>query len=137
MVQTAAHLTDHVFPRLQVRQWVLAGAKTTNVSRFRVWPIAGWIQLQTLLQQIFHTSGYVGNGNLPFSYLIDPTIPEEWRVAVELDHKLVTRALALEDTCTGERNVCLHKIDFLITEIGDDAINMLRTIKCGPDPKNS
>jgi hypothetical protein len=24
MVETAAHLTDHLFPRLSVRQWVLA-----------------------------------------------------------------------------------------------------------------
>ena len=136
MVKTAAHLTDRVFPRMQVRQWVLAGAKTTNVCRFRVWPIAGWSQLQKLLQQIFHASGYVGNGNLLFSYLIDPTIPEEWRVAVELDHKLVTRALALEDTCTGERDVCMHKMDFLIAETGDGAVNMMRIIKRALDPKN-
>jgi hypothetical protein len=27
MVETAAHLTDHVFPRLQVRQWVLSVPK--------------------------------------------------------------------------------------------------------------
>ena len=28
MVETAAHLTDHVFPRLPVRQWVLSVPKT-------------------------------------------------------------------------------------------------------------
>jgi hypothetical protein len=27
MAETAAHLVDHVFPRLPVRQWVLAGPK--------------------------------------------------------------------------------------------------------------
>ena len=27
MVETAAHLTDHVFPRLPMRQWVLAVPK--------------------------------------------------------------------------------------------------------------
>jgi hypothetical protein len=27
MVETAAHLTDHVFPRLPVRQWVLSVPK--------------------------------------------------------------------------------------------------------------
>jgi hypothetical protein len=27
MVQTAAHLTDHVFPRLPVHQWVLSVQK--------------------------------------------------------------------------------------------------------------
>lgn len=36
MVETAAHLTDHVFPRLPVRQWVLSVPKRLRyVRRFR------------------------------------------------------------------------------------------------------
>ena len=27
MLETAAHVTDHVFPRLPMRQWVLSGPK--------------------------------------------------------------------------------------------------------------
>jgi D-lactate dehydrogenase (cytochrome) len=56
--------------------------------------------------------GHVGDGNFHFGYLIDPNIPEERRIAEELNHKLVTRALALEGTCTGEHGVGLHKMDF-------------------------
>ena len=40
--------------------------------------------------------GHVGDGNFHFGYLIDPNIPEERRIAEELNHKLVTRALALD-----------------------------------------
>ncbi len=80
--------------------------------------------------------GHVGDGNFHFGYLIDPNIPEERRIAEELNHKLVSRALALEGTCTGEHGVGLHKMDFLVTEAGDGAVNMMRTIKRALDPKN-
>jgi D-lactate dehydrogenase (cytochrome) len=80
--------------------------------------------------------GHVGDGNFHFGYLIDPNIPEERRVAEELNHKLVSRALALEGTCTGEHGVGLHKMDFLVTEAGDGAVNMMRTIKRALDPQN-
>ncbi|MCY1219787.1 putative FAD-linked oxidoreductase [compost metagenome] len=80
--------------------------------------------------------GHVGDGNFHFGYLLDPNIPEERVKAEELNHKLVTRALALEGTCTGEHGVGLHKMDFLVTEAGVGAIDMMRTIKRALDPKN-
>jgi len=80
--------------------------------------------------------GHVGDGNFHFGYLIDPTNPQEHRVAEELNHKLVHRALQLEGTCTGEHGVGLHKMDFLRREAGDGAIDMMRTIKQALDPDN-
>lgn len=80
--------------------------------------------------------GHVGDGNFHFGYLIDPANPEEHRVAEELNHKLVHRALQLEGTCTGEHGVGLHKMDFLRREAGDGAIDMMRTIKQALDPDN-
>ncbi|MDO9403712.1 MAG: FAD-linked oxidase C-terminal domain-containing protein [Polaromonas sp.] len=80
--------------------------------------------------------GHVGDGNFHFGYLIDPAIPEEREIAEALNHKLVTRALSLEGTCTGEHGVGLHKMDFLLTEAGDGAVDMMRTIKRALDPKN-
>jgi hypothetical protein len=56
MVETAAHLTDHVFPRLPVRQWVLSvpkrlryfmqrdGAVLNMVLRIFLWVIAQTLQ---------------------------------------------------------------------------------------------
>jgi D-lactate dehydrogenase (cytochrome) len=80
--------------------------------------------------------GHVGDGNFHFGYLIDPALPKEREVAEALNHQLVSRALALEGTCTGEHGVGLHKMDFLVTEAGDGAVNMMRTIKRALDPKN-
>jgi D-lactate dehydrogenase (cytochrome) len=80
--------------------------------------------------------GHVGDGNFHFGYLIDPAKPEEHRVAEALNHQLVARALRLEGTCTGEHGVGLHKMDFLRTEAGDGAIDVMRTIKRAMDPDN-
>ncbi|WP_137919373.1 FAD-linked oxidase C-terminal domain-containing protein [Hydrogenophaga sp. 2FB] len=80
--------------------------------------------------------GHVGDGNFHFGYLIDPHKPEEHTLAEELNHKLVARALSLEGTCTGEHGVGLHKMDFLVTEAGAGAVDMMRTIKRALDPDN-
>ncbi|MDR7097223.1 FAD-binding oxidoreductase [Hydrogenophaga laconesensis] len=80
--------------------------------------------------------GHVGDGNFHFGYLIDPNKPEEHTLAEELNHKLVARALSLEGTCTGEHGVGLHKMDFLVTEAGAGAVDMMRTIKRALDPDN-
>ena len=80
--------------------------------------------------------GHVGDGNFHFGYLIDPNKPEERETAEDLNHKLVARALRLEGTCTGEHGIGLGKIDFLLSETGDGAVDMMRTIKRALDPKN-
>jgi D-lactate dehydrogenase (cytochrome) len=80
--------------------------------------------------------GHVGDGNFHFGYLIDPDSVEERRVAEELNHQLVSRALELGGTCTGEHGVGLHKMGFLLTETGSGSIDMMRTIKRALDPHN-
>ncbi|MFZ9335186.1 MAG: FAD-binding oxidoreductase [Burkholderiaceae bacterium] len=80
--------------------------------------------------------GHVGDGNFHFGYLIDPNSAEERRTAEDLNNKLVARALSLEGTCTGEHGIGLHKMDFLGTEAGAGAVDMMRTIKRALDPKN-
>ena len=80
--------------------------------------------------------GHVGDGNFHFGYLIDPNSPEERATAERLNVALVSRALSLEGTCTGEHGVGLHKMDFLVTEAGAGAVDMMRTIKRALDPKN-
>ncbi len=80
--------------------------------------------------------GHVGDGNFHFGYLLDPHDPGERERAEELNHQLVARALSLEGTCTGEHGVGLHKMEFLVTEAGAGAVDMMRTIKRALDPKN-
>ncbi len=80
--------------------------------------------------------GHVGDGNFHFGYLLDPKQPQERIAAEQLNHQLVTRALALGGTCTGEHGVGLHKMDFLVSETGNGAVEMMRTIKRALDPHN-
>ncbi len=80
--------------------------------------------------------GHVGDGNFHFGYLIDPNNPQERETADTLNDQLVARALRLEGTCTGEHGVGLHKMDYLKTETGLGAVNMMRTIKHALDPDN-
>jgi D-lactate dehydrogenase (cytochrome) len=78
--------------------------------------------------------GHVGDGNFHFGYLIDPDNTEERETAETLNQQLVTRALALEGTCTGEHGVGLHKMGFLRDEAGEGGIDMMRAIKQALDP---
>jgi len=80
--------------------------------------------------------GHVGDGNFHFGYLINPDVPEEREIAEALNYKLVSRALSLGGTCTGEHGIGLHKMDFLVTEAGEGAVNMMRTLKQALDPHN-
>ncbi len=80
--------------------------------------------------------GHVGDGNFHFGYLVDPRDTQELALAEDLNHKLVTRALRLGGTCTGEHGVGLHKIGFLRDEAGAGAIDMMRAIKQALDPDN-
>ncbi|HKB53435.1 MAG TPA: FAD-linked oxidase C-terminal domain-containing protein [Ramlibacter sp.] len=80
--------------------------------------------------------GHVGDGNFHFGYLLDPNQPQERELAEKLNVQLVSRALSLGGTCTGEHGVGLHKMDFLVTEAGAGAVEMMRTIKRALDPKN-
>ena len=76
------------------------------------------------------------DGNFHFGYLIGPARAQERTTAEALNHWLVTRALAMNDTCTGEHGVGLHKMDFLVAQAGCGAVDMMRTLKRALDPKN-
>ena len=80
--------------------------------------------------------GHVGDGNFHIAYLVDPLIPAERELAEKLNHELVQRAIDVQGTCSGEHGIGLHKMDFLVTEAGAGAIDMMRTVKRALDPKN-
>jgi D-lactate dehydrogenase (cytochrome) len=80
--------------------------------------------------------GHVGDGNFHMLYLVNPDDPAELAEARRLTDRMVTRALAMGGTCTGEHGIGLGKIDFLIEEHGETAIGVMRTIKQALDPQN-
>ena len=80
--------------------------------------------------------GHVGDGNFHVLLLIDPAKPEELTTAENVNHRMVSRAIAMDGTCSGEHGVGLHKMGFLIEEHGSDAIDVMRSIKHALDPGN-
>ncbi|MEZ5971792.1 MAG: FAD-linked oxidase C-terminal domain-containing protein [Hyphomonadaceae bacterium] len=80
--------------------------------------------------------GHVGDGNFHVIFVIDPNDPTEQAEAEELNNRLVQRALDMDGTCTGEHGIGLGKQDWLLRELGEDGVDMMRTIKHALDPKN-
>ena len=78
--------------------------------------------------------GHVGDGNFHCAILADTSKPEELAEAERLNKLIVTRALAMDGTCTGEHGVGMHKMDFLREEHGDDALELMARIKRSFDP---
>jgi D-lactate dehydrogenase (cytochrome) len=80
--------------------------------------------------------GHVGDGNYHVMLLVDPAKPEEFAEAERINHALVSRAIRMDGTCTGEHGVGLHKMPFLIEEHGEDALDLMRALKRAFDPQN-
>ncbi|MEW5888162.1 MAG: FAD-linked oxidase C-terminal domain-containing protein [Pseudomonadota bacterium] len=80
--------------------------------------------------------GHVGDGNFHVAILVNPEDAAELERAHELNRRLVRRALDMEGTCTGEHGVGLGKQEFLPTEHGEGALDVMRAIKHALDPDN-
>lgn len=78
--------------------------------------------------------GHVGDGNFHLAILVDPDDEDELQRAVELNDRLVRRAIAADGTCTGEHGVGYGKTPFLELEHGPHAVAMMRAIKSALDP---
>jgi D-lactate dehydrogenase (cytochrome) len=78
--------------------------------------------------------GHVGDGNFHMLYLVDPDSPEEMAEARRLNERLITRALDMGGTCSGEHGVGVGKMRYLPREHGE-AVETMRAIKHALDPK--
>ncbi|MDY7545430.1 FAD-linked oxidase C-terminal domain-containing protein [Glaciimonas sp. CA11.2] len=85
---------------------------------------------------IYSILGHVGDGNFHVQMLVDPDNAEEIACAEGINSRMVALAISMDGTCTGEHGVGLHKMDFLIAEHGDAAIETMRVLKHAFDPKN-
>jgi D-lactate dehydrogenase (cytochrome) len=80
-------------------------------------------------------AGHVGDGNFHLIFMIDPNRPEEIDEASRLNDRMVTRALEMDGTCTGEHGIGYGKMEFLYAEHGD-AVDVMASIKRAIDPDN-
>ena len=85
---------------------------------------------------IYGIVGHVGDGNFHVQMLVDPTDPTDVARAESVNERMVHRAIAMDGTCTGEHGIGLHKLDFLVHEAGEEAVDLMRTIKHALDPNN-
>ncbi|MFM8662996.1 MAG: FAD-binding oxidoreductase [Acidimicrobiaceae bacterium] len=78
--------------------------------------------------------GHVGDGNFHVLLTADPNDHEAIERLEQFHTRLVQRALSLEGTCTGEHGIGVGKIDYLISELCSEAVNVMAMIKAALDP---
>ncbi|WP_460841928.1 FAD-binding oxidoreductase [Noviherbaspirillum agri] len=85
---------------------------------------------------VYSIIGHVGDGNFHVLMMVDSSDPADVAKAEGVNARMVARAISMDGTCTGEHGVGLHKMDFLVQEHGEDAIEAMRSLKRAFDPKN-
>jgi D-lactate dehydrogenase (cytochrome) len=78
--------------------------------------------------------GHVGDGNFHFAVLIDRSIPQEVESVEQFHHRLVSKAIALGGTVSGEHGIGMGKMKYMKTEHGD-SLELMQSIKAALDPK--
>jgi D-lactate dehydrogenase (cytochrome) len=80
--------------------------------------------------------GHVGDGNFHVVMMVDPHDAADVAKAEGVNARMVGRAISMDGTCTGEHGVGMHKMEFLVQEHGEEAIETMRRLKHAFDPKN-
>jgi D-lactate dehydrogenase (cytochrome) len=80
--------------------------------------------------------GHVGDGNFHILVLFDGADSAAEKLAYDYASSIVQMAIAMGGTCTGEHGIGLRKKKYLATELGDEAVNAMVTIKRAMDPLN-
>lgn len=78
--------------------------------------------------------GHVGDGNFHLCYILDPNDPDEFARAEAHYERMITRALEVGGTCTGEHGIGAGKRDFLRRE-HPEGIEVMLMIKHALDPQ--
>jgi D-lactate dehydrogenase (cytochrome) len=111
--------TDVCVPISRLAECILATEQDTRGSGFQC-PIVG----------------HVGDGNFHVLFMLDPDDADEVRRVKECNQRIVERAIAMGGTCTGEHGIGVGKMDYLPLEHGEDAVDLMRTLKRAYDPDN-
>jgi D-lactate dehydrogenase (cytochrome) len=77
--------------------------------------------------------GHAGDGNLHVVMVGDPSDQREWALLEEINDRIVTRAVEVGGTCTGEHGVGIGKRKFMALEHGP-GYQLMRRIKDLLDP---
>jgi len=83
---------------------------------------------------IGYVFGHAGDGNLHVVLVGDLKNPREWGMLEEVNREIVTQAIRLGGTCTGEHGVGIGKRQFMALEHGE-SYAVMKQIKGLLDPK--
>ena len=104
-------------------------------------PISKYPQMVLFAQQLIrqrkavgYVFGHAGDGNLHVVLVGRPDIPEQWSALEDINDQIVTRAIELEGTCTGEHGIGIGKRKFMAREHGR-SYALMHKIKRLLDPK--
>ena len=78
--------------------------------------------------------GHVGDGNFHESIIYNAKIASERAKVEKCVKNMVSRALDMEGTCTGEHSVGWGKKEYLKKELGPETLDAMRAIKHSLDP---
>lgn len=123
---TIAYGKKHIDPNIQI--W------STDVAV----PISSFVEsLETTRLEIKESGltssivGHAGDGNYHALILFKE---EERALAADLVAKMVERALAMDGTVSGEHGIGIGKKEFLVDEVGQNAVDLMRKLKFAVDP---
>lgn len=80
--------------------------------------------------------GHVGDGNFHVVFSIDPDNSSEMQAVKKINAALVSHAISVGGTCTGEHGVGTGKIGYMREEYDDAALALMATLKRAIDPGN-
>lgn len=114
------------------REWLITDV-SVPISHYPtlVGHAAEWVEELTLKSAIF---GHAGDGNMHTTTFYDPHNPEEYNRAKLFNERVVSQALQLEGTCTGEHGVGIGKQKYMVREHGAEAITVMQLLKQALDP---
>ncbi|KAI0085452.1 FAD-linked oxidase-like protein [Irpex rosettiformis] len=127
------------------RKYALMSTMTAGGEGARVWTTDVCVPVSKLPELVYETKkdlkehglkstivGHVGDGN--FHALILFNSDDELKPVSDAVHRLVHRAIALDGTCTGEHGVGVGKKEYLIDELGEGTVELMRNVKYAIDP---
>ena len=81
------------------------------------------------------TFGHIGDGNLHATFIMNPTVPEQWDRVKNIALDFIEMTLRQEGTVSAEHGVGMAKSPYIGQQLGE-ALQVMKDIKAALDPNN-
>ncbi len=81
------------------------------------------------------TFGHIGDGNLHVTFIMNPTVPEQWEKVKKISMELIDLTLRFDGTVSAEHGIGMAKSPYIGRQLGE-AHNVMKDIKKALDPNN-